>query len=95
MTPALQHWLCRYRPPSPLLASLLLRREAPSDHSSEGERAKERKEGEMIEAGRKVWLQQGLEDGAHLEAFGLFLCAFSITSIDITVQLKIMLKLCY
>lgn len=44
----------------PLLASLLLGMEAPSDHSPE--------------RGRKVWLQQGLEDGANLEAFALFLC---------------------
>lgn len=30
-----------------------------------------------MEAGRKVWLQQGLEDGAHLEAFALFFYVFS------------------
>lgn len=30
-----------------------------------------------MEVGRKVWLQQGLEDGANLEAFALFLCVFS------------------
>lgn len=44
-----------------------------------------------MEAGRKVWLQQGLEDGAHLEAFALFFMCFQH---HITAQLKVMLKLC-
>lgn len=64
MNPALQHWLWRYKPPA---RPASLRREAPSDHSLEREGGREK-----IEAGRKGWLQQGLEDGANLEAFALF-----------------------
>lgn len=66
LNPGLQHWLWRYKP---LARPASQRREAPSDPSLEREWGRER-----IEAGREGWLQPGLEDGANLEAFALFLC---------------------
>jgi len=38
-----------------------------------------------MEAGRKDWLLQGLEDGANLEAFALFFFPFFFSSLFVWV----------
>lgn len=60
----------------------------PSDPSLEREREGGR---EKIEAGRKGWLQQGLENGVNLEAFALFsLCVCVCVSTHVgTFQLPV------